>query len=111
MVHPVSMDVVDPAIIACSTFHVHYTGKEAHACAFPECGINAADAFTVAQTAVGLLRHHNHSTKRIHALLLTAGTHPTSSPHTEAKYIVRAQTLDDLGEIKEKVGAVLRPAD
>jgi len=51
MVHPAPIDVVDPSIIACSTFHVHYTGKEAHASAFPERGINAADAFTVAQTA------------------------------------------------------------
>src|SRR5215207_5778324 len=36
MVHPAPFDVVDPAIIACSTFEVRYTGKEAHASAFPE---------------------------------------------------------------------------
>ena len=112
MVHPAPMDVVDPSIIACSTFHVHYTGKEAHASAFPERGINAADAFTVAQTAIGLLRQHIRSTDRIHGIITNGGDAPNIIPaHTEAKYIVRAKTLDDLGEIKEKVGTVLRPAD
>ncbi len=104
MVHPAPMDVVDPAIIACSTFHVHYTGKEAHASAFPERGINAADAFTVAQTAIGLLRQHIRSTDRIHGIITNGGDAPNIIPaHTEAKYIVRAKTLDDLDEIKEKV--------
>ena len=39
-------------------FEVRYTGKAAHASAFPERGINAADALTVAQVAIGLLRQH-----------------------------------------------------
>ena len=45
-------------IIAVRHLDVHYTGKDAHASAFPELGINAADALTVAQTAIGLLRQH-----------------------------------------------------
>ena len=36
MVHPAPFDVVQPKIIAASMFDVHYTGKEAHASAFPE---------------------------------------------------------------------------
>ena len=104
MVHPAPMDVVDPSIIACSTFHVQYTGKEAHASAFPERGINAADAFTVAQTAIGLLRQHIRSTDRIHGIITNGGDAPNVIPaDTEATYIVRAKTLDDLDEIKEKV--------
>ena len=104
MVHPAPMDVVDPAIIACSMFHVHYTGKEAHASAFPEHGINAADALTVAQTAIGLLRQHIRSTDRIHGIITQGGDAPNIIPaHTEAKYIVRAKTLDELDSIKEKV--------
>ena len=98
------MDVVDPAIIACSMFHVRYTGKEAHASAFPEHGINAADALTVAQTAIGLLRQHIRSTDRIHGIITQGGDAPNIIPaHTEAKYIVRAKTLDNLDTIKEKV--------
>lgn len=104
MVHPAPFDVVDPAIIACSMFEVRYTGKEAHASAFPERGINAADALTVAQTAIGLLRQHIRSTDRIHGIITKGGDAPNVIPaHTAAKYIVRAKTLADLDEIKAKV--------
>ena len=104
MVHPAPMDVVDPSIIACSMFHVRYTGKAAHASAFPEHGINAADALTVAQTAIGLLRQHIRSTDRIHGIITHGGDAPNIIPaQTEAKYIVRAKTLDELDPIKEKV--------
>ena len=104
MVHPAPMDVVDPSIIACSMFHVRYTGKAAHASAFPEHGINAADALTLAQTAIGLLRQHIRSTDRIHGIITHGGDAPNIIPaQTEAKYIVRAKTLDELDSIKEKV--------
>jgi amidohydrolase len=58
MIHPAPYDVATPNLIAASTFDVYYMGKAAHAAAFPELGVNAADAFTVAQTAIGLLRQH-----------------------------------------------------
>src|SRR5205814_4892297 len=58
MVHPAPVDVVEPVTLAWWDFEVRYTGKSAHASAFPELGINAADALTVAQTAIGLLRQH-----------------------------------------------------
>ena len=66
MVHPAPFDVVTPKIIAAAMFEVRYTGKEAHASAFPEQGINAADALTIAQTAIGLLRQHLRATDRVH---------------------------------------------
>ncbi|NOT53288.1 MAG: M20 family metallopeptidase [Deltaproteobacteria bacterium] len=104
MVHPAPFDVVDPAILACSMFEVRYTGRESHASAFPERGINAADALTVAQTAIGLLRQHIRSTDRIHGIITKGGDAPNVIPaHTAAKYIVRAKTLADLDEIKAKV--------
>jgi len=104
MVHPAPMDVVEFPIIAASMFEVCYHGKEAHASAFPERGINAADALTVAQTAIGLLRQHIRSTDRIHGIITKGGEAPNIIPaHTVAKYIVRANTLADLDEIKDKV--------
>jgi amidohydrolase len=53
MVHPAPFDLVRLKIIAASMLDVEYTGKEAHASAFPELGINAADALTISQTALG----------------------------------------------------------
>jgi amidohydrolase len=104
MVHPAPFDVVEMPIIAASMFEVRYTGKEAHASAFPELGINAADALTVAQTAIGLLRQHIRPTDRIHGIITKGGDAPNVIPaHTAAKYIVRAKTLADLDDIRAKV--------
>lgn len=104
MVHPAPMDAVTPPILAVAQFEVRYTGKEAHASAFPERGINAADALTVAQTAIGLLRQHIHSTDRVHGIITRGGDAPNVVPaHTCASYLVRAKGLDELDAIRGKV--------
>ena len=104
MVHPAPFDAVVAKIIAASMFEVRFTGKEAHASAFPELGINAADALTVAQTAVGLLRQHITQTDRIHGIVTKGGDAPNVVPaHTEARYIIRAETLEQLAELRPKV--------
>lgn len=104
MVHPAPVDMSAPQIIAAAMFDVLYTGKEAHASAFPELGINAADALTVAQTAIGLLRQHIHDSDRIHGIVTKGGEAPNIVPaHTSAKYMVRAQTLGKLANLLPKV--------
>ena len=104
MVHPAPFDVVEPPLIAMAMFDVLYTGKEAHASAFPELGINAADALTVAQTSIGLLRQHIRDTDRIHGIVTKGGEAPNIVPaHTAAKYMVRARTLAKLGDLIPKV--------
>ena len=104
MVHPAPLDVVEPATLAFQQFDVHYHGKAAHASAFPEHGINAADALTVAQTAIGLLRQHIRPTDRIHGIVLRGGEAPNVVPaHTCARYVVRARTMGDLGGVRDKV--------
>ncbi|HYV57224.1 MAG TPA: peptidase dimerization domain-containing protein, partial [Candidatus Nitrosopolaris sp.] len=104
MVHPGPVDVVEPRIIAATMFDVHYTGKEAHASAFPELGINAADALTVAQTAIGLLRQHFRATDRVHGFVTKGGDAANVVPaHTSARYMVRSATLGHLEEIRTKV--------
>jgi amidohydrolase len=103
MVHPAPFDLLEPSIIAVAHFDVHYTGKEAHAAAFPELGINAADAITVAQTAIGLLRQHIRGTDRIHGIVTKGGEAPNIVPaHTTAKYYVRARDLRELDDIVPK---------
>ncbi|MCH8994314.1 MAG: M20 family metallopeptidase [Chloroflexi bacterium] len=108
MVHPAPTDVVEPPVIAVSHFDVHYTGKEAHASSYPQQGINAADAITVAQVAIGLLRQHIRPTDRIHGIVTKGGDAPNIVPaHTSAKYYVRARTLEQLQEIRAKVDRCL----
>src|SRR5262249_35236162 len=104
MVHPAPADVVEFPIIAASMFEVRYTGKEAHAAAFPELGINAADALTVAQVAIGLLRQHIRATDRIHGIVTKGGDVPNVVPaHTSARYMVRTRSIGELAEMVAKV--------
>ena len=100
MVHPSPADTLDLPGTAISTFDVHYTGREAHAAAYPELGINALDALTIAQTAIGLLRQHIRPTDRVHGIITHGGDVPNVVPaHTQARFMVRARTLGDLAEI------------
>ena len=104
MVHPSPIDALDLPGTAITTFDVHYTGKEAHAAAFPELGINALDALTIAQTAIGLLRQHIRQTDRVHGIITHGGDVPNVVPaHTKARYMVRAKTIRDLDDIRDKV--------
>jgi amidohydrolase len=104
MVHPAPFDAVRFKIIAASMFEVRYTGKEAHASAFPEQGINAADALTIAQTSIGLLRQHIRPTDRIHGITTHGGDAPNVVPaHTAARYIIRGETMKELEELRPKV--------
>jgi amidohydrolase len=100
MVHPAPMDMAEPPIIAAALFDVTYTGKEAHASAFPERGINAADALTIAQTAIGLLRQHIRHTERIHGIITKGGDAPNVIPaHTKASYAARAESVEKLRKL------------
>ncbi|HKF52331.1 MAG TPA: M20 family metallopeptidase [Candidatus Acidoferrales bacterium] len=104
MVHPAPMEILEAHLIAASMFDVHYTGKEAHASAFPEMGINAADALTVAQTSIGLLRQHLRQTDRVHGIVTHGGDAPNVVPaHTSARYLVRGENLAELEEVRAKV--------
>lgn len=104
MVHPGPIDVTTPPMIAASAFEVSYTGKEAHASAFPELGINAADALVVAQTAIGLLRQHIRGTDRIHGIVTRGGDAPNVVPaHTTARYIVRSRKAEHLARLVRRV--------
>lgn len=104
MVHPAPFDVLAPKLIASATFDVHYAGKAAHAAAFPELGVNAADALTVAQTAIGLLRQHINHTDRIHGIVTHGGDAPNVVPdRTSAKYMIRAASLEALEALRPRV--------
>lgn len=104
MVHPAPVEMLEARLIAASMFDVRYRGKEAHAAATPELGINAADALTVAQTSIGLLRQHLRPTDRVHGITTHGGDAPNVVPaHTSARYVVRADTLDDLEDVRRRV--------
>ncbi|HVW32683.1 MAG TPA: amidohydrolase [Acidimicrobiia bacterium] len=104
MTHPAPIDIAEWPIIAAQQFRVRYTGKEAHASAYPELGLNAADALTVSSVAIGLLRQHFHTGDRVHGIVTHGGEAPNIVPaHTEAEYIVRGATVADFEVMRERV--------
>lgn len=104
MAHPAPVDVAEAEPFAVSHSHVAFQGRAAHAAAYPEQGVNAADAFTIAQVAVGLLRQQLPHTVRVHGVMTNGGEAPNAIPaRTEGRWYVRAETLDQLAETEAKV--------
>ncbi|ROO86905.1 amidohydrolase [Actinocorallia herbida] len=104
MAHPAPVDVAEAEPFAVSHSHVTYRGKAAHAAAYPEQGVNAADAFTVAQVALGLLRQQLPHSVRVHGIMTRGGEAPNAIPaRTEGRWYVRAESLDQLAATEERV--------
>lgn len=104
MVHPSPEERAHPECLAVAHFQVRFRGKEAHASAYPERGINAADAVTVSQVALGLLRQHLEPGDQIHGIVTKGGEAPNIVPAlTAARYYVRARDLERLGKVRVRV--------
>lgn len=104
MAHPAPVDVAEAEPFAVSHSHISYTGKAAHAAAYPEQGVNAADAFTLAQVAIGLLRQQLPPTVRVHGVMTNGGEAPNAIPQrTEGRWYVRAGSIAQLSATEEKV--------
>jgi amidohydrolase len=106
LVHPYPMpfDDIGEVTLASVRFEVHYTGKASHAGAAPEQGINAADAMTIAQVAIGLLRQQLPSTVRISGIVTAGGEAANIIPsHTSARYNLRAPTFEQLLDLRAKI--------
>jgi amidohydrolase len=104
MVHPWPSELIQMPCLAVAHFDVTFEGKEAHASAYPELGRNAADAITVAQVAIGLLRQHGYPGDQVHGIVTHGGSAPNIVPsHTEARYYVRSRTLARLAEWEPRI--------
>jgi amidohydrolase len=106
MVHPGPVDVAEARPFAVSHLKIRYRGQATHAAAYPEHGVNAADAFTVAQVAIGLLRQQLAPSTRVHGIVTRGGDAPNAIPDdTEGRWYVRAETLSELAALEPRVRA------
>jgi amidohydrolase len=106
MVHPAPDESLIFPCLAVEHLSVAYRGREAHASAYPHLGINAADALTVAQVSIGLLRQHLEPSHRVHGIVTDGGDAPNIVPgSTRGSWYVRASTLDELAELSPRVRA------
>ena len=104
MAHPGPVDVARARPYAVSHLDIAYDGKAAHAAAYPEDGINAADAFTVAQVAIGLLRQQLPGGTRVHGLVTRSGEAPNAIPQrSEGRWYVRGDSTALMEGARAKV--------
>ena len=104
MVHPAPVDVAEARPFAVSHSHVAYDGVSAHAGAYPDEGVNANDAFVIAQVAIGMLRQQLPPDTRVHGIQTVGGSAPNAIPErTEGRWYTRATSLDELAVLEERV--------
>lgn len=104
MVHPGPTDVLMSEILAAQSLEVTYTGVPSHAGAFPERGVNAADAIVIAQVAIGLLRQSLLASDRVHGIVTVGGEAQNIIPaRAEGIWMVRATTVARMEAVRDRV--------
>jgi len=108
MTHPCpgDFDLLDMAnaMLAAVQFDVEYRGKPAHAAASPHLGINALDAVTIAQTAIGVLRQQLPAGDLIHGIVVHGGDAANVIPErTLLSYYVRSANLERATALEARV--------
>jgi len=104
MVHPAPLDVAEARPFAVAHNHIAYDGVSAHAAAYPDEGVNANDAFVLAQVAIGLLRQQLPADTRVHGIQTVGGYAPNAIPErTEGRWYTRANSLEQLEKLEERV--------
>ncbi len=104
MMHPGPIDIARARSLALSQVAVGYTGREAHAAVAPYLGINAADAVTVAQVAIGLLRQQLAPGQMVHGIVTDGGQAGNVIPgRAEIQYTMRATDAGSLRELEQRM--------
>jgi amidohydrolase len=112
MAHPAPVDVAEAKPFAVAHWHVQFTGRSAHAAAYPERGVNANDAFLIAQMSIGLLRQQLPKTVRVHGVMTNGGEAPNAIPEkTEGRWYVRAETTKELLDVEQRVIACFKAGE
>jgi amidohydrolase len=106
MVHPGPTDIAAVRSLALSEAIVNYRGKESHAAVAPHLGVNAADAVTVAQVAIGLLRQQLAPGQLMHGIVTNGGQAVNVIPgRATLQYAMRAIESDSLRELEGRIFA------
>jgi amidohydrolase len=104
MVHPAPYESASSPSLAIVDIKVTYRGKESHAAAAPQLGVNAADAITVAQVAIGLARQHLEPKQMVHGIVTNGGAAPNIVPaRTSALFYLRAADHDSLQRLDNRI--------
>jgi len=104
MIHPGPVDIAAARSLALSEVTVTYRGRESHAAIAPHHGINAADAVTVAQVAIGLLRQQLEPGQMAHGIVVDGGAATNVIPgRAELQYTMRAVDSTSLRSLEARM--------
>jgi amidohydrolase len=106
MVHPWPTERLSATCLAVDHFDVAFTGHEAHASAAPWEGVNALDAFIVAQVAISQLRQQLRPLDQVHGYLMDGGVAANIIPaRTVARFMCRSRDVESLRQLRARVNA------
>ncbi len=106
MVHPFPTERLEATCLAVDHFDVTYTGREAHASAAPWEGVNALDALTVAEVAIGLLRQHLPPGDQVHGVVLEGGSAANViPPRAVGRFMARSLSAERLVALRARLAA------
>src|ERR1035437_7471852 len=106
MIHPFPSERLEATCLAVDHFDVIFTGKEAHASAAPWEGVNALDALTIAQVALGLLRQQFRPDDQIHGIVTEGGSAANIiASRAVGRFMARSSTATSLAELRERGNA------
>jgi amidohydrolase len=106
MVHPFPAERLDATCLAVDHFDVTFRGKEAHAAAAPWEGINALDALTISQVAIGLLRQQLRPGDFVHGYVIEGGSAANIIPSKAVgRFMARSLTSAKLAELRIRIDA------
>lgn len=104
MLHPGPIDIAAARSLALSEVTIRYTGRESHAAVAPYLGVNAADAVTVAQVGIGLLRQQLTPGQMVHGIVTNGGQASNIIPGlAELRYTMRATNSESLRELESRM--------
>ncbi|MFS2224062.1 M20 family metallopeptidase [Pantoea sp. B65] len=111
MFHPREKNMVTRGALACVDALFKFYGKASHAASAPHLGISALDA--VIQTFVGInaLRQFFTDDVRVHGIITDGGSATNIVPaYAEAKFLLRAASVEGLKTVQQKVFAAAQAA-
>jgi amidohydrolase len=104
MLHPGPIDIAAARSLALSEVTVTYRGRESHAAIAPHLGVNAGDAVTVAQVAIGLLRQQMAPGQLAHGIVTDGGSAANVIPsRAQLQYTMRATEAESLRALERRM--------
>lgn len=111
MAHPREKTMVVRGGLACVDAVFKFYGKAAHASSAPQKGISALDAVIHTFVGINALRQFFTDDVRVHGIITDGGSATNIVPaYAEAKFLLRATTVNGLRLVREKVFAVAEGA-